>query len=434
MSGYLEELEWRGLLYQTAGQDIEKHLSSSDLPPGGRVGYCGFDPTSDSLTIGNYNSIMLLRRWQDAGHTPIILMGGGTGLIGDPSGKDAERLLLTPEQIEANVARIKTIFDRVLDFDPARPNAAVIVNNADWLVPLSYVQLLRDVGKHFSVNVMIQKESVRERLHNRDHGISYTEFSYMILQAYDFLHLRREMNCTVQVAGSDQYGNIVAGMDLIRREFGPDGRAFGVTSPLVLKADGTKFGKSETGAVWLTADRTSPYAFYQFWLNVDDTKVIEYLKRFTFLDRDEIESLEEKHNEAPHQREAQRTLARALTSIMHGDDALAAVETAAGALFGRGDVRDLSGELLDEVFVDVPSSDHVLSGLQGDGLALSEFLPETSLASSRRQAREFLGNGAVFVNGQKAEAEARLTTADLLHGRVVLLRRGKRSWHATRWA
>lgn len=431
MAGYLEELDWRGLLYQTAGQGIEDHLDPSRLGPAGRRGYCGFDPTADSLTVGNFNSMILLRRWQDAGHTPIVLMGGGTGLIGDPSGKDSERQLLTTERVEHNVAEIRKIFERVLDFDPARPNAAIMVNNADWLLRIGYIELLRDVGKHFSVNMMIQKESVRERLHNRDHGISYTEFSYMILQAYDFLHLRREMDCTVQVAGSDQYGNIVAGMDLIRRELGES--SFGVTSPLVLRPDGKKFGKSEAGAVWLTADRTSPYAFYQFWLNVDDSKVGEYLRRFSFMDREELEALMAEHEGAPHLRSAQRALARSVTELFHGADAVAAVEKAAGALFGKGDLRELSASMLDEVFADVPSSEHPRSSLDGEGVLLSELLPETSLAPSRRQAREFLANGAVSVNGERAEAEARLRTSDLLHGSTILLRRGKKSWHATRW-
>ena len=273
--GYLEELSWRGLLHQMTGEkELRDHLGTS-----GRIGYCGFDPTADSLTIGNLIPIKMLMHFQQTGHKPIVLMGSGTGLIGDPSGKDDERQLLTVEQVEHNIASQRKIFEPLLDFDPANPNAAVIVNNYDWLGKLGYIDVLREVGKHFSVNTMIQKDSVRERLHGREQGISYTEFSYMVLQAYDFLHLRREMNCTLQVAGSDQYGNIVAGIDLIRREFGhEEGEAYGVTAPMVTKADGKKIGKTESGAIWLTADRTSPYAFYQFWINASDQDVIPFLR------------------------------------------------------------------------------------------------------------------------------------------------------------
>ena len=265
---FLDELRWRGLLYQqTAVQELDHHLAEP------RVAYCGFDPTSDSLHIGNLIPIKLLMHWQRAGHKPIVVMGGGTGLIGDPSGRDAERQLLTRERVEANVASQRRIFERLLDFDDGRPQGAVMVNNLDWLDGLGYMQVLRDVGKHFSVNMMIQKDSVRERLHTREQGISYTEFSYMILQAYDFLHLRRTMDCTVQLAGADQYGNIVAGIDLIRRALdgaaGGHGDAYGLTAPLVERSDGRKMSKSSGQAVWLssdTEDATSPYAFYQYWI------------------------------------------------------------------------------------------------------------------------------------------------------------------------
>ncbi len=274
---FLDELEWRGQLHQTSADDaVRAHLAEP------RVAYCGFDPSADSLTIGNFIPIKLLALWQRCGHTPIVLMGGGTGLIGDPSGKDEERRLLSPDQVAANVDRQRVIFEQVLDFDPARPNAAVMMNNLDWMGELRYIDVLRDVGKYFSVNAMIQKDAVRERLRNREQGISYTEFSYMILQAYDFLHLRREAGCTVQIAGSDQYGNIVAGIDLIRREFGSgeagEHAAYGITAPLVTRSDGKKIGKTEKGAVWLTADRTSPYRFYQYWINVDDRDVVSFLK------------------------------------------------------------------------------------------------------------------------------------------------------------
>ncbi len=426
--GFLEELEWRGMLHQTAGADVAEHLAS-----GSRVAYCGFDPTRESLTIGNFIAIKVLMHWQRAGHKPIVVMGGGTGLIGDPSGKDAERQLMGRDQVEINVAGQMRIFEKCLDFDPKNPNAAIMVNNIDWLDRISFIDMLRDVGKHFSVNVMIQKDSVRDRLHNRDQGISYTEFSYMILQAYDFLHLFRTMNCTVQVAGSDQYGNIVAGMDLIRRDGGEKGVAYGITSSLLLDSEGKKIGKTEGGAVWLTPDRTSPYRFYQYWINVADADVVRLLKWFTFLDQDEIAAIEARHAETPHLRVAQQALAREMTTLIHGAEELARAEAASAALFGHGDVRALDAEMLADVFADVPHSTHDAAELSGDGASLVDVLAETTLAPSKRQAREFLANGAVFVNGEKADADRRITTDDLLHGRILLLRRGKKSWHAISW-
>lgn len=424
---FLDELNWRGLLYQTtAGDELVKHLSTP-----GRVAYCGFDPTSDSLTIGNFIQIKLLMHWQQTGHKPIVVVGGGTGLIGDPSGKDAERQLMTREQVEANVACQRRIYEKLLDFNPSNPNAAVIVNNADWLCQLNFVDVLRDVGKFFSVNTMIQKESVRERLHGREQGISYTEFSYMILQAYDFLHLRRTMNCTVQTAGSDQYGNIVAGIDLIRREFGPE-QAFGITSPLVKAASGKKIGKTEKGAVWLSADRTSPYAFYQYWINVDDQDVDSFLRWFTLTNQDQVEDIMRQHEPEPHLRIAQRELARHMTRLVHGATELNRVEVASQALFS-GDVRSLDEKMLGEVFADVPHSTHPKTMLEGEGAPLVEVLAQTTLASSKREAREHLSGGAVAVNGQRVTPDHRLTMADLLHGRSILLKRGKKHWHATKW-
>ncbi len=434
---FLEELAWRGLLHQvTAPEHVREHLATP-----GRVAYCGFDPTSTSLTIGNFLQIKLLMHWQRAGHKPIVLMGGGTGLIGDPSGKDEERQLQSREQVEANVAGQRRIFERLLDFDPSNPNAAVIVNNIDWLGELKFLDVLRDVGKHFSVNAMIQKDSVRDRLHGREQGISYTEFSYMILQAYDFLHLYRTMNCTVQTAGSDQYGNIVEGIDLIRRHEGamaPRGEggsvplAFGVTSPLVKAASGKKIGKTEKGAVWLTADRTSPYAFYQYWINIDDADAPSFLKWFTFVDESRMNEIIDQHNAAPHQRAAQRELARQMTALIHGEDELAHVEKATQALF-TGDVRSLSASMLEEVFRDVPHSTHSKTLLEGEGVLLLDILAETSLASSKREAKEHLRSGAISINGEAADFERRLSTADLLHGQTILLKRGKKNWHATRW-
>jgi len=435
-TGFLQELQWRGMLHQTtADEALPTYLAG-----GVRTCYCGFDPTSSSLTIGNLVPMMLLAHWQRCGHKPIVLCGGGTGLIGDPSGKDQERSLQSREQVQAHVAAQRRIFSRVIDFDSGAGNAAIMVDNADWLSELGYLDLLRDVGKYFSVNAMIQKDSVRERLHHREQGISYTEFSYMILQAYDFLHLRRTYDCTVQIAGSDQYGNIVSGIDLIRRNMadaaGDEIRGYGITAPLVTKADGTKFGKTESGAVWLTADRTSPWAFHQFWLNASDEDAGRFLRFFTFLDQAAIETLERQHAEAPHERLAQRALASEVTRMMHGEAELTRVESAAAALFG-GSVRELEEDMLDAVFADVGSSDHGRSALE-DGVLLVELLPETGLAGSRREAREFLKSGSVSINGEKItgdEAVQRtLGTADLLHGRTILLRRGKKAWHCTQWS
>ncbi len=426
---FLEELRWRGLLHQTAGNGVEQHLQAP-----GQVAYCGFDPTADSLTVGNYLAIKMLMTWQRAGHRPIVLMGGGTGLIGDPSGRDSERLLQTVDQVEHNISQQRKIFEQLMDFDKGNPCAATIVNNYDWLGKLGFIEVLRDVGKHFSVNAMIKKDSVADRLNNREQGISYTEFSYMLLQAYDFLHLRREHGCTVQVAGSDQYGNIVAGMDLIRRYYddAKEGTAYGITNKLVTRADGQKIGKSAGNAIWLSADRTSPYQFYQYWINTDDADIIKFLHWFSFLPEQEIQSLTQQHEEAPHQRTAHRALAQHMTAMMHGDATLAAVEAAVQALFG-GDIRGLDAAMLAEVFADVPSSEHDKSLLGGEGASLSELLADTSLASSRRQAREFLQNGAVAVNGEKVAADYVLRSEDLLHGSTVLLKRGKKNWHATKW-
>ena len=431
----LDELNWRGLLHQTTGGDeLREHLDT-----GGRVAYCGFDPTKDALTIGNYMPIKLLRHWQLAGHTPIILMGGGTGLIGDPSGKDAERMLLTADQVAQNIAGQSRSFEKVLDFEGE--NAAIVVNNADWLCDLGFIDVLRDVGKHFSVNTMIQKDSVKDRLNNREQGISYTEFSYMILQAFDFLHLRRTMDCTVQIAGSDQYGNIVAGIDLIRRDMSSSSEdefcGAGITAPLVTASDGSKIGKTEDGAIWLTEDRTSPYAFHQYWLNVPDEDAGKFLRWFTFLDQDSVESIESAHASEPHLRAAQHALADEMTQIFHGQAEVDRCNDAAQALFG-GDVASLDDQMLDEVFAEVPASEFAKATLGGDAASLVELLPQTELCKSKREAREFLKNGSISINGKKISGDEAidrvLTSNDLLHGTTILLRRGKKVWHATRWA
>ncbi|HEX7668054.1 MAG TPA: tyrosine--tRNA ligase, partial [Polyangiaceae bacterium] len=354
MADLFDDLAFRGQIHQeTDPEALRKHCNSTS-----RIVYAGFDPTSTSLTIGNLVPMILLRRFQDAGHRPVVVMGGGTGLIGDPSGKEAERALRTHEEIEANVAAIRPIFERVLGF--SGPSSARILNNADWLGKLSFVEALRDVGKHFSINMMIQKDSVRKRLEEREQGISFTEFSYMLLQAYDFQYLYDAHGVTVQIAGSDQWGNIVAGIELTRKARHVE--LYGLTAPLITKADGTKFGKTESGAVWLTADRTSPYAFYQFWLGTLDADIGRYLKTFTLFSREEIEGLTAEHEADPGKRAAHRALAAHMTELLHGAEAREHAEAASRALFS-GDVRGLPEATVAEVFASAPSTEHALSEL-----------------------------------------------------------------------
>jgi len=419
----LADLDARGLVHQTTNRaELSQHLTQPQ-----RV-YCGFDPTRASLTIGNLVSILLLRRFQLAGHAPVVVMGGGTGLIGDPSGKDAERKLLTPELVRENIAGQRPIFEHVLDFDG--PAAATIVDNGDWITGLRYVEVLRDVGKHFSVNMMIQKDSVRARLEEREHGISYTEFSYMILQAYDFAHLSTTAGVTVQTGGSDQWGNIVAGVDLVRRLHGRE--VFGLTTPLLTKSDGGKFGKTEQGAIWLTADATSPYAFYQFWINAADDDVGRFLRVFSLRPLAEIEAIVDEHTKDPSQRKAQQALAEELTQLLHGKDGLADAKRATQALFS-GEVTELSAALLDEVFRGAPTVDLDRGLLAGEGLPVVDLLTLAEVAKSKREARQHLSSGAVSVNGQRVSEEHKLGPGDLLHGRLVLVRRGKKTWHVCRF-
>ena len=458
------ELEWRGLVKDATDKDaLRDHLADPKGAP--RKIYCGFDPTADSLTIGNLVPIMMLAHVKRAGHTPVVVMGGGTGLIGDPSGKSAERQMMTKETVEHHVNCQRPIFENVLGQIEGPEH--FIKNNLDWLGGISYIEALRDIGKYFSVNMMMQKESVKERLNNREQGISYTEFSYMILQAYDFAYLFEKEKITVQFGGSDQYGNIVAGIDLIRRRRFPmdydsenipvqydssrnmnvyptvlipgsetdlkEGKALGLTAPLVQKADGGKFGKTETGAVWLTAARTSPYAYYQFWLNATDEDAKNWIKVFTFLPQDDIESLIARHDENPGKRELQRTLAQHATQILHGTAAMENAEAAGKALFS-GEVGTLDQDTLVEVFASVPTTEHAKSDLDGEGVDPVELLIECKLASSKREAREFLSGNSVSINGEKIDADTRITTAHLLHNSFIAIRRGKKKWHMTKWA
>jgi tyrosyl-tRNA synthetase len=515
----IDELKWRGLLHQCTDEDgLRAHLADPDGSP--RKIYAGFDPTAPSLTIGNLVPIMLLAHVKRAGHVPVVLMGGGTGLIGDPSGKSAERLLMTQEMVDRHISAQRPIFEQVLAGEKVEgAHKHWIVNNAEWLTKISYIDALRDIGKFFSINMMMQKESVKARLESREQGISYTEFSYMILQAYDFSYLYRHEGITVQMGGSDQFGNIVAGTDLtskmIRQEFYnrkraylemcqrngdaffekyfrdlgysafrrnavdlldvlpesaektletidellagefreapvevrdalinviPAARAyldyeriFGLTAPLVTKADGGKFGKTESGAIWLTPDRTSPYAYYQFWLNASDADAANWIKVFTFLGKPTIDALLERHAANPGARELQRTLAQEATAILHGQAAMEHAEAAGKALFS-GDIAGLDHDTLLEVLADVPSSNLDRADLAGEGADPVEVLVGTDLAKSKREAREFIDNGSVAVNGRRLGEGERLTEADLLHGSLMAVRRGKKNWHLIRWS
>ncbi len=419
----LDDLAFRGLIHQQTNPDgLRAHLRQP------RALYCGFDPTKDSLTIGNLVPLLLLRRFQQAGHRPVVIVGGGTGMIGDPSGKDAERQLLSVEQIKKNVAGQRLIFERLLDFDG--PHGASLLDNADWLVPLGYLEVLRDVGKYFSINMMIQKDSVRDRLHHREQGISYTEFSYMLLQAYDFLHLFEQHGVTLQVCGSDQWGNVVSGIDLIRRK--QQAEAFGLTAPLVTKADGGKFGKTESGAIWLTADRSSPYAFYQFWLSTPDADVLKFLKIFSFYSHDELRELSAGHEASPGARTAHRALAEHMTKLLHGESGLEQAKNASAALFS-GDIGALPRETLEELFLTAPSVQLPKARLAGDGISAIDFLVDVGVVKSKREARELLGTSAIMISARKADAETRVTADWLLFGEIALIRRGKKTWHVARF-
>jgi tyrosyl-tRNA synthetase len=416
----IEDLQWRGLLADCTDLDaLNKRLSEGPLAL-----YCGFDPTGDSLHVGHLMGQLTLRRFQLAGHHPIALAGGATGMIGDPSGKSAERNLLTREQLTHNVSSIKGQLARLLDFN-STGNPALLVDNADWTAPISYLDFLRDVGKYFSLNVMLGKDSVKSRMEG-DNGISYTEFSYQLLQAYDFYHLRNAHRCELQVGGSDQWGNITAGTDFIRKKLGVP--AWGWTFPLITKADGTKFGKTEGGAVWLDPKRTSPYKFYQFFVNTEDAKVSEYLRKFTFLSRAEIEELEAKHVANPGVREAHKALARAVTALVHGEAALTSALKASDILFGA-EIGDTTEETFSDVVGEIPTKDLERAKLDGTGAALIDLLVHAGLAPSRGQARKDIEGGGIYVNNIRVTEAARsVSCIDLLYGKYVLLRKGKRTY------
>ncbi|EOD4467938.1 tyrosine--tRNA ligase [Staphylococcus aureus] len=409
----IEDLKWRGLIYQqTDEQGIEDLLNKEQVTL-----YCGADPTADSLHIGHLLPFLTLRRFQEHGHRPIVLIGGGTGMIGDPSGKSEERVLQTEEQVDKNIEGISKQMHNIFEF--GTDHSAVLVNNRDWLGQISLISFLRDYGKHVGVNYMLGKDSIQSRL---EHGISYTEFTYTILQAIDFGHLNRELNCKIQVGGSDQWGNITSGIELMRRMYGQTD-AYGLTIPLVTKSDGKKFGKSESGAAWLDAEKTSPYEFYQFWINQSDEDVIKFLKYFTFLGKEEIDRLEQSKNEAPHLREAQKTLAEEVTKFIHGEDALNDAIRISQALFS-GDLKSLSAKELKDGFKDVPQVT-----LSNDTTNIVEVLIETGISPSKRQAREDVNNGAIYINGERQQdVNYALAPEDKIDGEFTIIRRGKKKY------
>ena len=415
----IEELTWRGML-----QDLTE--GTPDALAGSVSGYIGFDPTANSLHVGNLLVIMGLVHLQRAGHTPIILTGGGTGLIGDPSGRGDERKLLTKEVAAANSDAIKAQLEHFLDFD-APNNAAMTVNNLDWLGGLSMVDFLRDVGKHFSVSAMMNKESVRRRLDAESAGITFTEFAYMLLQAYDFVELNERVGCTLQMGGSDQWGNITAGIDLVRRIRGE--KAYGLTMPLIMGPGGEKFGKTASGAVWLDPECTSPYRFYQFWINTGDDDVIRTLKYFTLLSSEEIAELEHSLESKPQEREAQRRLAEHVTRAVHGESELGRAVQATSALFG-GDISGLGADDIVDIFADVPSSEIARGEMEGDGKLVVDLLVETGLATSKGDARRSIEGGGIYANNRRiSEPDARLTSDQTVEGRYLILRKGKKRYH-----
>lgn len=423
MTNAFEELKWRGFVYDYS-EGAPEILVNEKITI-----YNGFDPTGDSLHIGHLVPMMAMARLQRFGHTPIAVAGGGTGMIGDPSGRSTERQLLSLEEVEANLVRIQAQLAGVLDFE-ARSNPARIINNAEWLMDLNMMTFLRDVGKHFTVNYMTAKDSVRSRLERED-GISYTEFSYMLLQAYDFLHLFDNLNCLMQMGGSDQWGNITAGVELIRKV--RSRRAYGLVFPLITQADGTKFGKTSAGTdAWLAPDRTSPYRFYQFWLNTDDADVINFLKYFTWLSQSEIKALQDTLFERPEQRQAQRTLAREVTRMIHGETAVSKAEQAASVLFG-GELAGLDAADIGDIFADVPSSDVPKTALEGAGLPVVDLLVDSGLASSKGDARRSIQGGGIYLNNERVTDQDRhVTLAQSIDGQFLVLRKGRKQYHLVR--
>jgi len=416
LKDFIRELKWRGVLYD--------YTEGLEELTGRVVGYIGFDPTARSLHVGSLLPLITLSRFQRFGNIPIAVIGGGTGLIGDPSGKTKERPLLSKEEIEENIEGIKAQIEKFLDFK-AKENPAKIVNNYDWLGEIKLVDFLREVGKHITVNYMLQKESVRNRL-QREEGISFTEFSYMLLQAYDFLMLYDRENCVLQMGGSDQWGNITAGIDLIRKMRG--GRAYGLVFPLITTSSGVKFGKTEEGTIWLDPNLTSPFKFYQFWINTEDADVIRYLKYFTFLGEKEIGELEESLKREPEKREPHRILAREVTRMVHGEDAMRRAERASKVLFGE-EIKDLNLREILEIFSDVPSREIPKERFEGEGYPLVELLVDVGLFPSKGEARRAINGGGVYVNNIRvSDAQDKISLSRAIEGKVLILRKGKKNY------
>jgi tyrosyl-tRNA synthetase len=419
------EFFWRGLIHQSTDEEGLPGWLDSEM----RTIYAGFDPTADSIHAGNLVPLMMLRRFQQAGHRPVVLVGGATGMIGDPTGKSQERNLLSVDQLRANIAGIQQVLTRFVDFD-CGGNSAVLVNNFDWIRKFSYLDFLRDVGKNFPVNVMLAKESVKNRLCS-EAGISYTEFSYMLLQAYDFVHLYREHGCEMQVGGSDQWGNITAGIDLARRMAGA--HLHGMTCPLLLTSDGRKMGKTEDGSVWLSDDKTSPYQFYQYWVNVADDDVSNCLRMLTELPREEIEALDAQRAADAANRASQKRLAEALTQLVHGDAGLAVAQRATEIFFGA-EIADLSDAQLGQIFADVPSSELPRAALAGEGLNIMDALVAAGLSKSKGEARRTITQGGAYINNRRVESiETQLDANSLASETVLVLRSGKKRYALLRF-
>ncbi|RLQ97917.1 tyrosine--tRNA ligase [Falsibacillus albus] len=416
----LNDLAWRGIVYQQTDEEGLKELLNSE-----KISiYCGVDPTADSMHIGHLLPFLTLRRFQEHGHRPIVLVGGATGLIGDPSGKSEERQLQTLETVQHNANCIKGQMESIFDFTGS--NGAQMVNNYDWIGSIDMVTFLRDFGKHIGINYMLAKDTIASRLET---GISFTEFTYTILQAMDFNHLYEHYNCKLQIGGSDQWGNITTGLELIRKNQGSEAKAFGLTIPLVTKADGSKFGKTEGGAIWLDPEKTSPYEFYQFWINTADADVIKYLKYFTFLSKEDLEALEQSVENEPHLRKAQKTLAESMTRLIHGEEALEQAIKITEALFS-GDVKTLSAAEIAEGFKDVPSFEQN----KDEDITLVELLVNAKISSSKRQAREDIQNGAVYLNGERlTDVNHTLSEDDRLEGKFTIIRRGKKKYYLIRY-
>ena len=425
MKNFIEELRWRGMI-QDIMPETEQHLME-----GLRAAYVGFDPTADSLHIGNLVSVMMLRHFQNCGHKPYALVGGATGMIGDPSGKSAERNLLTEEVLAHNIKGIQKQLAKFLDFESEAPNRAELVNNYDWMKEFSFLSFIRDIGKHITVNYMMAKDSVKKRFDPNENtdGMSFTEFSYQLLQGYDFLHLYRQKGLTLQMGGSDQWGNITTGTELIRRIAG--GKAYALTCPLITKADGTKFGKSEGGNVWLDAEKTSPYKFYQYWINVSDEDAQRYIKIFTMLSREEIEQLISEHQAAPHLRVLQNKLAEELTTLVHGREELQKAQKASQILFGNStsdDLRQLDAKTFLEVFDGVPQAEVTRTEIAAGLDMIAALSAKTGFIASNSEARRALKEKSIAVNKEKVEENYIIAEKDIIDDKFVLLQRGKKNY------